>query len=354
MKKELFVKYLNDQCTEAELNEVLRWVKADASNEEGKGWSFEVWKSCQETNNTDDESFFAIFDKIQERIDINNHKNNTKAGKSLSLPVLANWLIKAAAILLIPVLTFLFYTLSERKIESANYASFAADSLEVIAPLGAKTVVQLSDGSEVQLNYGSKIKYPHFFSSDTRTVRLTGEGFFKIAHNPEKPFIVKAAGLNIKAVGTTFNVLAYSDNSIIETTLVSGKVILEQVKKDGKTEGIATMRPGLHLSYDLQTGSISGMDENIEKYISWTEGKVIFEDTPILQVTERLSRMFNVDFEVKDELKNYTYTVVFTDDSLFQILDLMTIATPIAYKTLPRKKLPNGAFSKQKIILEKR
>lgn len=355
MKKELLIKYLNNQCTEAELQELLNWLKTDALNDEDKRWGFEVWNAWQETSDRgDDENFSAIFDKIQEKVDTNNQKNNAKTTQSLKLSILVNWVAKAAAILLIPVLTFLFYILSEKNIELAKYESLAVDSLEVVASTGAKTVVKLSDGSEVQLNYGSKIKYPHFFTGDTREVTLIGEGFFKVAHNPEKLFIVKTGNLNIKAIGTTFNVLAYPDNDFVETTLVTGKVILEQVKKDGKIKNIAKMKPGLHVNYNLQSGSISSTDGNIEKYISWTEGKLIFEDTPILQVTERLSRMFNVDFEVKDEVKDYIYTVIFTDDPLYQILDLMTIATPIAYKILPRKKMPDGTFSKQKIILEKR
>ncbi len=351
MKKELLIKYLNDRCTEDELNEVLRWIKTEALNEEDKKWSFEAWNFWQGSGNPDDdESFTAIFDKIQERID----RNNVKAGKSFNWPVLRNWMTKVAAVLLIPVSAFLLYTVSEKKAESARYAGLASDSLEVIAPSGSKTVVQLSDGSEVHLNYGSKVKYPHFFSGDTREVSLKGEGFFKVAHYPEKPFIVKAGNLNIKAVGTTFNVLAYPDDDFVETTLVTGKVILEQVKKNGTVENIGTMRPGLHVNYHSQTGSVSCTEGNIEKYISWTEGKLIFEDTPILQVTGRLSRMFNVDFEVNDEIKDYIYTVTFTDDPLYQILDLMTVATPIVYKTLPRRKLPDGTYSKQKIILEKR
>ena len=64
--------------------------------------------------------------------------------------------------------------------------------------------------------------------------------------------------------------------------------------------------------------------------------------------------MFNVDFEVNDEIKNYIYTVTLEDESLTQVLDLMTIATPVVYKALPRKKLQDGSFSKQKIILGKR
>jgi transmembrane sensor len=355
MKKELLIKYLNNKCTETELGEILMWVNTDALNEEGKSWVSEDWNSYQETGNLEeDDKFTAIFDKIQEKIDRSSPKSNATTSKTITLSVVTNLITRVAAVLLIPVLTLLFYTLSEKKNVSDQYASFAVDSLEVIAPMGSRTVVQLSDGSVVHLNYGSKIKYPQFFSGNTRNVVLSGEGFFNVAHNPEKPFIVKAGNLNIKAVGTTFNVLAYPDDDVIETTLVSGKVILEQIKLNEQTKTIGTMTPGQHVKYNAQSGDISSTVGKVEKYISWTDGKLIFEDTPILQVAERLSRMFNVDFQVKDEIRDYIYTSTLEDESLSQILDLMTIATPVIYKTLPRKKLPDGTFSKQKIILEKR
>lgn len=355
MKKELLIKYLNNKCTDTELSEVLGWINADALNSEGKKWIFEDWNSWQETDNLEeDEKFTAIFDKIQDKIGNNTQGNKIIENKTLTLPYIIRWITRAAAIFLIPVLTFLFYTLSERKIESDRFAKLTVDSLEVIAPMGSRTVVQLSDGSVVHLNYGSKIKYPQFFSGNTRKVVLTGEGFFKVTHNPEKPFIVKAGNLNIKAVGTTFNVLAYPDDDVIETTLVNGKVILEQTNSTEKNKTIGTMTPGQHVEYNTQSRDISSTEGKVEKYISWTDGKLIFEDTPILRVAERLSRMFNVDFEIKGELKDYIYTVTLEDESLPQILDLMTIATPVLYKTLPRKKLPDGTFSRQKITLEKR
>ncbi|MCX6335533.1 MAG: FecR domain-containing protein [Bacteroidia bacterium] len=355
MKMELLIKFLNNQCTEAELNEVLRWVNTDALNEDNKRLIFEDWNSYQDVNDLDDdENFTTIFDKIQEKIDNDNQKKNAKASKTLTLSVVTRWITKAAAVLLIPVLSFLFYTLYEKKMESDKYAKLTVDSLEVISPIGSRTVVQLSDGSVVHLNYGSKIKYPQFFSGNTRDVELTGEGFFKIAHNPEKPFIVKAGDLNIKAVGTTFNVLAYPDKDVIETTLVDGKVVLYRIGQDGKSKTVTTISPGQHVEYNIQTKAVSSTEGNIQKYILWTEGKLVFEDTPILEVTERLGRMFNVDFEVEDEIKDYIYTVTFIDEPLCQIIDLMTIATPIVSKILPRKKLPDGTFSKPKVILEKR
>jgi len=356
MKKELLIKYLNNKCTEPELIDVLSWINADALKEEGENWVFEDWNSYQESNNLeDDELFTFIFDKIQKKIDNSTQENSRAANKALiTLPSLIQWITKAAAVLLIPVLAFLFYTLSEKRIDSDKLAKLAVDSIEVVAPKGSRTVVQLSDGSEVHLNYGSRIKYPQFFSGNTRNVVLTGEGFFKVAHNPEKPFIVKAGKLNIKAVGTTFNVLAYPDDDVIETTLVDGKVILEQIRLNESNKTIGTMNPGQHVEYNVLSGNIFSTKGKVEKYISWTTGRLIFDDTPILQVTERLSRMFNVDFEIKEEIKDYIYTVTLDDESLSQILDLMTIATPVVYEALPREKLLDGTFSKQKVILKKR
>jgi len=355
MKKELLIKYLSNKCTETELREVISWINTDALNEDGETWFLEDWNSWKETEYLEeDEKFNAIFDRIQEKIDNNTLKNSRETNKTLTLSSITHWITRAAAVLLIPVLTLLFYTLSENRNIVDQYAKHAIDSLEVIAPMGSRTVVQLSDGSVVHLNYGSRIKYPQFFSGNTRKIVLTGEGFFEVAHNPDKPFIVKAGNLNIKAVGTTFNVMAYPDENVIETTLVNGKVILERNKLNEKLMTIGAMTPGQHVEYNTLNGNISSTEGNVERYTSWTVGKQIFDDTPILEVSERLSRMFNVDFVIKDELKDYTYTVSLEDESLTQILDLMTIATPVAFKMLPRNKLPDGTFSKQLIILEKR
>ncbi|MDX1286192.1 MAG: DUF4974 domain-containing protein, partial [Draconibacterium sp.] len=81
---------------------------------------------------------------------------------------------------------------------------------------------------------------------------------------------------------------------------------------------------------------------------------LVFDNESIEHVTQRLSRMFNVDIQIDNDVKEYRYTVTFIDEPLFQILELMTVATPIKYKALPRTKNPDGTFSKQKIIIEKK
>jgi ferric-dicitrate binding protein FerR (iron transport regulator) len=114
------------------------------------------------------------------------------------------------------------------------------------------------------------------------------------------------------------------------------------------------MVPDQHLTYNSKTGKISSNQVNVENYIAWKEGKLVFDNTSILGVTEKLSRMFNVELYVADDIKDLTYTVTFADDPLFLILDLMTETTPITYKQIPRKKLDNGTFSKQIIKIERR
>lgn len=342
MTKETLKKYLNNNCTEEELNEVLQWINTGALSAEGKKMGLEDWKTYEdEIPILEDEKFSLLFDNIQEKI-----TNNSKSTISLFV----SWMTKVAAIFLLPVLGFLFYTLLENKKEAVQYA----DTIEIAAPIGSKAIVNLSDGSVVHLNYGSRIKYPQFFTGDTREVELIGEGYFDVAHNPDKPFIVKTEELNIKALGTSFNVLTYPKDDIIETTLVNGKVILEHEGLDKEKKTIGAMVPGQHVSYNIKTGEISSTKGSVEKYIAWKEGKLVFEDTPITQVAEKLSRMFNVDIEVADDALDNFYTATFIDEPLFQILDMITIATPqITYKASPRKKLEDGTFTKQKITIMK-
>lgn len=355
MTKGIIEKFLNNRCTEAELDEIIQWANTEAINEENKNLGFDIWNQYQVEDDLEyDEKLNILFDKIQQKIDISGTNNKIAERRIPGLSVFTTWLTRAAAFLLIPVVTFLLYTLSERNAESLKYTSLAIDSIEVVAPIGSRTVVHLSDGSDIHLNYGSKLKYPQVFTGEHREVILTGEGFFNVAHNPNKPFIVITEQLRVKALGTSFNVLAYPGDNIIETTLVDGKVLLERILQDGTIKNIGAMVPGQHINYMIESGSISSTTGNIEKYVAWKDGKVVFEDTPIVQIADRLSRMYNTDIEVDDDIKEYYYTVTFVDEPLFQILDLLTIATPITYKALPREKLANGTFSKQKIIIKRK
>ena len=166
MTKELLIKFLNDQCTKEEFKEVILWVKTGSSGRGGKDWGYQEWRDYDfeaDKNLPDDEKLSALLDKIHHKI----NRSNTKTGIQLRVHY-TTWLTRAAAILLIPILAFLINTLMQQPQIGRQFASLKVDSLEIIAPVGSKTFVQFSDGSEEHLNHGSNLKYPQEFSETKR------------------------------------------------------------------------------------------------------------------------------------------------------------------------------------------
>ncbi|MBN1926755.1 MAG: FecR domain-containing protein [Prolixibacteraceae bacterium] len=355
MTKELLFKFLDNRCSKEELEEIIQWIKEDALSEESKGLAYSDWSTFlfEGSSVHSKERFNQLLDKIHHKIK-NNEFVPPEPEKRKPIRIVFQWMTRAAAILLIPVLAFLFYLFSNPTMILSQYSDSIVDSLEVIAPAGARTVVQLADGTTVHLNNGSKIKYPQTFNGKTRELTLTGEGYFEVTHDPQHPFIVNTKGLKVKALGTEFNVKSYPDDDIVETTLVEGKVVLEQSLKQGEITTIGRLVPGQHVYYNVKTDAMFSTKGATEQYVAWKDGLLIFDNSGINEVAKRLERMFNVEIEVSDDIKDYTYTVRFIDEPLSQILDLFTKATPLNYKIYPREKLADGSFSKQKILLEKR
>lgn len=355
MTKELLIKFIENRCTPGELEQVLSWIDRDALSEKSKGLAHDDWKSFhkEQIYEGQDFRFDSLLDKIHHKININ-QTSLPKTKPFRISPRVTTWLTRAAAILLIPVLSVLIYMLSnDNSIRPVKYADKVVDSLSIVAPAGSRTVVQLSDGTEVHLNSGSSIKYPRSFNGKNRELSLSGEGFFDVSHDPEHPFIVKTKRVNVKALGTKFNVLSYPENDAVEATLAEGKVILEKIDENDKARTLETMVPGQHVEYHVKSGKILSTKGDIGKYIAWKDGLLIFDNSGIDEVAERIGRMFNVEIETTKDIQDYTYTVKFVDESLSQILDLLTKATPVDYEFLPRKKRSDGTFSKQKILLKK-
>ena len=350
MTKELLEKYLNNQCTSLEVEEVISWMKQQSFLTESRELGEHEWQQFKENNvAVSDEKLNTILDKIHHKINLEKSRVN-----QLQVKRIIRWISKAAAVFLIPVLAFLFYVVSENSKLTNQVATVAVDSLEVIAPVGSRTVVELSDGSVVHLNYGSKIKYPQNFIGEKRGVLLTGEAYFDVAHNPDKPFVVTAEGIDVRALGTIFNINAYVENDDVATTLVEGKVLIEGKNKYGSLRILKELVPGQHVIYEKNTGAVNSSIQQVDKYIAWKDGKLVFENESIIEVAARLSRIYNVEIKVDNEVTKYKYTVTFVDEPLFQILELLSIATPIKYTVLPRTKNPDGTFSKQIIRIEKK
>ncbi|QGY45213.1 DUF4974 domain-containing protein [Maribellus comscasis] len=345
LKSKLLDKYFNNTCSPDELDLLFSWL-LDNSDQAEKQRILEVqWKKAVSIANKETRpQMQQRLDKIHHKINLANTNYTTEQSKNKKVRYI-NWqkiVYRAAAVILLPVLTLFIYINYFQ--ESANLISLNHKAVinEIVSPVGSRTSLELADGTKVWLNHGSKLLYPQNFEGKNRTVTLVGEGYFDVAHNPKKPFIVKTDRINVTALGTRFNVKAYSDDKTVSATLKSGKIEVKSSKNK------ITMKPNQHLKLGLNNEKFKVQNVDPEKYISWKDGKLIFEDDNIENIVKRLSRWYDVDIEIIDpEIKDLTYTATFIDEPLFQILEMLAVVTPIKYEIPRRNKLPDGTYSKR-------
>jgi transmembrane sensor len=268
-------------------------------------------------------------------------------------PILKNiWIYwgKIAAVIFIPMLIVSYLLISAKHKELMTLSAPVYN--EVFATFGTRTSLKLADGTLVWLNSGSSLKYPDKFTGANREVILQGEAYFEVTTNPHMPFIVKSTNLKVKATGTRFNVLDYNSDIKSEVTLVSGKVYVSESDTSGCSKLISELNPNQHMVYNDQTKSYKVDNEEIYKYYSWKDGKLIFRNEPLSEVVKKIGQAFNVDIELRgSKLQDYRYRATFEDESLSEILKLLEISSPIKYKEIKRTPLPDGSFPKKKVII---
>ncbi len=167
---------------------------------------------------------------------------------------------------------------------------------------GGEYKIRLDDGTVVWLNSESSLIYPEKFTGDKRTVRLSGEGYFEVARNEEKPFIVSVAGMEIKVLGTKFNVTAYGDEGLTTTTLVSGAV--EVITPHRSVQ----LQPGKQAIVQEGVDDIMVSEVDVELYASWTAGVFKFDKMTLTDICTRLSRWYDVDFIFEGESGKEKFT----------------------------------------------
>lgn len=171
---------------------------------------------------------------------------------------------------------------------------------QVVVPYGQRHKVLLSDGTLVQLNAGSKLTFPAIFRGKAREVYLQGEGFFEVSKDEKHPFIVKTDHIDIKVLGTTFNIAAYDDERIFTTVLVEGKVDVVQKSKLFANEGF-TLLPGQGCFYSIDTKSSVVSDVDVDEYVLWKDGLYNFKNKPLRDVVSRVNKFFNRTIQLEDE-----------------------------------------------------
>ncbi|AHF90319.1 anti-FecI sigma factor FecR [Opitutaceae bacterium TAV5] len=196
-----------------------------------------------------------------------------------------------------------------------------------------RSLLTLPDGTKVTLNSGSSLDYPPLFGPYARIVRLTGEGYFDVAHDAAKPFIVETSALRITVLGTQFNVRAFADGSKPEVSLVRGKVQVTGVTPAGETAPVV-LTPGQQYSFVPESGAGEVQEITPEKITGWMHDEVLFFDRePVASAIRKLETRFGVTVELSDpKLGDETLTGRFEKESLEEILVLLQRTGEIDYR----------------------
>lgn len=224
------------------------------------------------------------------------------------------WMIRIAAILFLPIITlYSVYLYVDR---NALLLS-DRDKVQISTLKGDQTSITLPDGSIIFLNSESSIIYPTTFGRNNREITLSGEAFLNIAKDKKHPFIVNTKYLALEVLGTSFNVSAYPKDSIIETTLLEGKI---KVTPQQKQATAIILVPNQKLRFNNNTFSmnVSQTDSYIET--AWRRGDLIFKSEPLSKIIEKLERYYGMNITVTGKLPEQLFTGTFHEDQIIPVL----------------------------------
>lgn len=229
---------------------------------------------------------------------------------------------------------------AEIVVDNRGRISVAAESAPVVAPAsktkdnklvvpyGKRATLTLADGTKVWLNSGTELVFPGEFTGSTRDISVSGEIYLEVAKNTEKPFRVHTDKLDIRVLGTKFNVSAYADDPQCAVVLVAGKVAVET----GGGESVE-MAPSQMTTYDARSG-ITRSEVDVEEYISWKDNVLLFQRATIAEILQKIGRYYNVSFNINDKtLSEQTCTgKLYLASNIDDIMLALTVISNTSYK----------------------
>lgn len=245
-----------------------------------------------------------------------------------------------AAVVIFLIAGFVWLTSNTKKSLVVSEKNFS----EVSSPLGSKTKLVLPDSTIVWLNAGSKLTYNEHFGATNRNTTLTGEAFFDVKKSAV-PFIIHANTVQIKVLGTAFNVRAYPDEKTTETSLIRGRV---EITLDKKPERQFILEPNEKLIVSNKPDEIKTKIQNNDPLVvlkqltrtvdstivetSWVHNELIFQDEDFHEIAMKMEKWYGVAIEFKDEkIANERLTGTFTTETIGEALAALQVSTKFHY-----------------------
>ena len=347
--KSLFVSYLEKDISREDEEYLVRWINNNPGSLKELNELRMLW------------NFASISSRIEHHLAENEWKlflQKIRKGKSIQLKPqskIMNWLPRMAAVFILGAVISAAITYSIFNTGNNNVVY-----QEINTPAGAKSKVNLPDGSTIWLNAGSTLRYSNQFGKKNREIFLTGEAFFEVAKNKSKVFVVQASDLSIKAYGTAFNVKSYPDENTVETTLIEGSIGVKRTGlKSGKADEIL-LEPNQRVVYykpsnkkeQIQTEKAELAAKSIKTepepkrltymiskgidpipYTSWKEGTLLISSENLADLAIKLERKYDVTIHFENEaLKSLKFTGSLENETVEQVIEAIGIAANIDYE----------------------
>ncbi len=290
-------------------------------------------------NKTSEDQAAGEIKKLRARIKQAEDNNNRGSVRKMTRVWLA-----AASIIAIVAVGYLVYSSTTKVTAPAEAANIVSTGE------GSKTRLTLPDGSKVWVNAGSKLTYDHSFGIKTRSVFLTGEAYFEVAKDKAHPFIVHTSLMDIRAVGTAFNVRSYANEKSAEATLLEGSVEVEFKRKTGEK---IILKPMEKVIVKNAGGESAEIKENdlpeiavvkvrydslaavpTTRETQWMQDKLVFKQVKFGIIIKELEQYYNTRIIVRDSsLLNRRLSGVFQNETLAEVLETFKLAAGLKYKT---------------------
>ena len=328
MRIELLHRLIAGTTTEEENRQLMEWFRQCASKEEFFMLFETAWKESP------DEMPRDVQERMYRRL---SRELDEKKTKTILLRSRFSWKVwpQIAVACIIIVLGLVNYRMNDKQ------KQLSTQNFTVLAEKGQRAFITLPDSTKVWLNSDTKISYPADYGLKERNVTLVGEAYFEVAKNPDKRFIVEAKGMQVEALGTSFNVNAYQNDNKIIASLFSGSV---RVSYD---RHVAILKPHESVKVDLLNRSFSRYkDESMQNIALWKKNEITFDGESLEEITHIMSRLYNTTICIEDEsLKKVCYIGTIRNNNLENFIDIINLTTPVVYENkgdtvFLRKRVP--------------
>jgi len=300
---------------------LLDWLRNPEAGEQLSNYYREIWKDSNKM--LDAEIQGRMFERVKSQM----HGTIPQQHKQKSKRMLRiRRLLQYAAIIFLVLGAGIgghYYTAFQTK-ESKTESNYLVQTEK-----GQRANITLPDGTIVWLNSYTQLHYNADYGTAKRVVSLTGEAYFEVAKDKKRPFIVETKGMNVEALGTTFNVKAYAEDSRIITTLFSGSVRVSTHKSN------VILSPDENATLELKSGKLAVHKLDNSSYAKmWRNNELVFNGETLGEIAILLNRMYNVQIIFKSEpIKQYRFSGVICNNSLDNVIELISLTSPITYET---------------------